>query len=137
MKKIYGWTALAVAIAGTMAAAQVTPGDHSAHQPPVAGDSSRSAAGAPPPAVDEMQAGMRTMQQQMEKIHASRDPAERQALLKQHMEAMQRHMDLMQGMQGGAMGCGSMMGGMGMMQSMLGQMRQHLEAEQKQNPAGK
>lgn len=125
MKRIAGWTVLAAAIAGCAAAAT-------------------------PPA-DDMQASMRTMQQQMEKIRASKDPAERQALLDQHMQAMQRHMELMKNMMGtpaapdaagkgaqsGAMGCGTMMNGMDMMQSMMRQMQQHLDVEKTPAPKGK
>lgn len=146
MKNYANWVVVAVAIAGCASVAQVTPEDHAAHHPPVAGESGKpDAAPAAPPVASEMQASMKTMQQQMEKIRASRNPAERQALLKQHMEAMQRHMELMKsmmgapataagaagkgGMQGAAMGCNSMMGGMDMMHSMMRQMQQHIEAE--------
>lgn len=87
----------------------------------------------------QMQDNMRAMQEEMAKIHASKDPAERHALMAQHMRAMHEQMRLMHGnmgggmqggMQGGMGGCGQMGSGhMGMMQMMMDQMQQHADAE--------
>ena len=70
-----------------------------------------------------IQERMQSMQQLMERIHKSDDPAARRKLLKQHMRDMQQTMmdmrgmmggGMMQGGPGGKMGSG-MMGGGGMM----------------------
>jgi hypothetical protein len=96
-----------------------------------------------------MQDNMRAMQEQMAKIRASKDPAERRALLAQHMAAMHQQLGMMHGaaggmpggmggnmggnmhggMQGGIGGCGQMGGNMDMMQLMMDQMQQHADAE--------
>jgi hypothetical protein len=61
-----------------------------------------------------MQDNMKTMQDLMAKIRASKNTAERQQLLQQHSKAMQDQMGMMRGMgggQGGMMGGGMKMGG--------------------------
>jgi hypothetical protein len=47
-----------------------------------------------------MQAHMLAMRQQMERIHATGDPAERQKLMQEHMQSMQQHMQMMGAMRG-------------------------------------
>lgn len=106
----------------------------------------------------EMQAKMAAMQLQMDKIHATTEPKERQKLMQAHMQTMQECMAMMRNMstpmkmdggQGDGMAMGAdkgmpgdkgMMGGgmmqhhqmmeerMGMMQMMMDQMLQHQQA---------
>ncbi|WP_407511113.1 hypothetical protein [Ralstonia sp. GP101] len=69
---------------------------------------------------------MKKMQAQMDKIHQTKDPKERQRLMAEHMQAMQDTMQTMHGMGGpmmmdmmggqgmGAGGAAPMMGGSGM-----------------------
>lgn len=63
----------------------------------------------------QLQANMKTMQEQMTKLQQTQDPRERQRLLQDHWATMQNSMTMMQGMWGpGMMGCcgnGPMMGG--------------------------
>jgi hypothetical protein len=99
----------------------------------------------------QMQQHMKQMQEQMEKIRATRDPAERRKWMQEHMDSMNQGMMMMRGMGGpimkgmmdgqSAMGGGrpgdmepGMMGGdaqemmgrrMDMMQMMMEQMMQH------------
>ena len=97
--------------------------------------------------MQEMQAAMKKMQDQMAKIRATSDPAERQKLMAEHMASMREAMGMMTKMGGmGMMQGGGMMGGegkkspeprdmrgrvgmmeqrMGMMQMMMEQMMQH------------
>lgn len=96
-----------------------------------------------PAMMQHMQDNMKAMQDMMAKIHASKDPAERQKLMQEHSKAMHAQMDMMGGMRGGQMGMmkgDGMMGGdmmqqhqamqgrMAMMEMMMGQMLQHQEA---------
>jgi len=84
--------------------------DHSAHHPDA--DQQQAA-----PARDDKAAGMamgkmrdnmKKMEEQMEKIHAATDPAERRKLMKEHMQSMQEGMKMM-GRMGGGMKGGDMM----------------------------
>jgi len=64
--------------------------------------------------MSQMQASMKIMQQQMERLRTTTDPRERQKLMQQHMQAMQDHMKMMRGMggpmmSGGATGMGGPM----------------------------
>jgi hypothetical protein len=130
----------------TAAAAQDTGGRNPAAQggatvPPAA--TSAAAPSAP------MWRNMQTMQEQMAKIHATKDPKARAKLLDEHMKTMQETMQLMGngGCPGGMMNGGGMMGGRGMMggagpgqggpgprgnmmQLMLDQMQQHQQVMQ-------
>ena len=106
----------------------------------------------------QMHAHMQVMQEQMARIHATQDPAERQRLMQEHMQSMQANMAMMgrmgqmgQGRSGGASQCaqgdtacqmqelqtqhGMMQERMGMMQQMMGQMMQHMQ--EAQPPAAK
>lgn len=58
----------------------------------------------------EMQENMKKMQAQMEKIHQTTDPKEREKLLQEHMRTMEDTMQVMRGMGGGMM-MGMMDGG--------------------------
>jgi TolA-binding protein len=108
----------------------------------------------------QMQEHMKQMQTQMEKIHKTTDPKERQKLMQEHMQSMREHMKMMHGA-GGCMMMGMMARGdqsgtgkpdrgmncgmmdadpshrqetleqrMDMMQMMMDQMMQHEEATQ-------
>jgi len=57
-----------------------------------------------------MQQQMEKMQELMDKIHATTNPAERQKLMQEHMQAMREGMKMMEGMRGG-MKMGMMGGG--------------------------
>ncbi len=81
-------------------------------------------AGAAAPAADQtiqkMQANTKRMQSQLEQMAKSKDPAQRQKLLQEHMQTMQENMMAGKSMMGGMMDCpmmkdGMMGGGMGMM----------------------
>jgi hypothetical protein len=137
----------AMLLLATAAAAQDTGGQSPAAQggaavPPAA--TSAAASSSP------MWHNMQTMQEQMAKIHATKDPKTRAKLLDEHMKTMQETMQLMGNSgcpYGGMMNGGGMMGGRGMMsgagpgqggpgprgnmmQLMLDQMQQHQQVMQ-------
>ncbi len=78
-----------------------------------------------------LQAHMRQMQQQMQRIHATTDPSGRQRLMQEHYQSMQQGMAMMRGteqqpgcgMMGHPMMGGRMMGGPHMHGRMMGPMR--------------
>ncbi|MBU1223797.1 MAG: hypothetical protein KKA22_11745 [Gammaproteobacteria bacterium] len=81
-------------------------------------------AGAVTPAADQtiqkMQANTKRMQSQLEQMARSKDPAQRQKLMQEHLQTMQENMTAGKSMMGGMMDCpmmkgGMMGGGMGMM----------------------
>jgi hypothetical protein len=134
---------LAGLLAGSAAVLAAGTDAATAPQKPTADSASTDAAALR----QRMQDNMRAMQEQMAKIHASTDPAERRALLAQHMAAMHGQLEMMRGMignQGAGMGgtmsrgamqgnmgnCGQMMlgGSKGMMQMMMDQLQQHADA---------
>ena len=71
-----------------------------------------------------MQQQMQGMQDQMAKMHATKNPEERRALMREHAKSMQGMMKMMHGMMAGQGMMGGMMGGqqqgMGMMGGMMG-----------------
>ena len=80
--------------------------DHAAHHP----------AASAPATPSQMQENMKSMQALMAKIKETKDPAERQKLMRQHMASMRGQMDMMHGMGEGRMGTkggGSMKGDAG------------------------
>ncbi len=104
--------------------------------------------------MEEMHDHMARMQAIMKKIHATKDKAEQQKLMQQHMQAMREGMNMMSagkaggmgnmgGMQGNHQGmmdggkmkdCHSKMGQrMEMMQGMMGQMMEHMNQQQNMN----
>jgi hypothetical protein len=103
---------LSALVAGSlsMAVAQVSPEDHAAHHPDQAAGkaaappASATPAASPEAAVDKNQARMKAMQELMDKLGETKDPAERAKLLAQHRQAMHEQLSSMQ-----HMGC-SMMG---------------------------
>jgi len=65
------------------------------------------------PAVQKMQANLKTMKAQLDRIAAARTDAERRQAIAEHLQTMQDNMRLAQGMAGGMMmGCPMMEGGM-------------------------
>jgi predicted small secreted protein len=75
--------------AGPLSAAKAD--EHAAHHAPAASPA------APPPAMQER---MKNMQALRDKMMNARTPAERQALMAEHMKAMHEGMDMMNGMKG-------------------------------------
>jgi hypothetical protein len=75
------------------------------------------------------------MQAQMDKIHKTTDPAERQKLMQAHMQAMQENMKMMRALGGPMMMGGSQHGGMKLGDKkgamMGGDMMQHHEMMEK------
>jgi len=100
VKLVLGSIAVALALLGGCSS---MPGgkdvdDHAAHHAPGA------AATSPAPAGYDQQ--MKTMQEMHQKMVASKTPAERAALMKDHMKTMQDGMGMMGQMRGGMMGGG-------------------------------
>ncbi len=62
--------------------------------------------------MSQMQEKMKAMQAQMDRIHKTTDPKERQKLMQAHMQAMQENMKAMRGMGGSMMKGGGEHGGM-------------------------
>lgn len=106
MKAFY----LAAVVVGAMsvAVAQVRPEDHADHHPdqPAAGKAATPTKKAAPAdtAGTDMQTRMRSMQELMDQLGQTKDPAERARLLTQHRQAMREQLASMQ-----HMGC-TMMG---------------------------
>ena len=76
----------------------------------------KPAANPPPaavaPTVQQMQANLKTMKVQLDRIAAAKSDAERREAIAAHLQTMQDNMRLAQGMEGGMMGCPMMGGGM-------------------------
>ena len=104
-------TLIALSVA-TLATACAGPGGMTA-SPPAQAMTGMAGMGAP--AAASMEPRMKTMQDMHQKMRSAKTPAERQALMADHMKAMQDGMAMMKEMQGGMQGMGGMgMGGMGM-----------------------
>ena len=126
------------------AIAQTTADEHAAHHPEGAPPPPVSSAvqGMVPPAMTRLQGNMKSMQELMAKIHASKDGAERKRLLQQHSEAMEEQMEMMRGMGGSAGGMkiggmqgeasptASAQGGPAMVDAMMKQMMMNHQAMQ-------
>lgn len=95
MKKIVP-SAVALLLAAGLATAQTREADHQAHHP----DGAASAPVARPPAgvPADMDARMAAMQEMHRKMMAAKTPEERQALMAEHMKAMQGGMGMMRQM---------------------------------------
>lgn len=72
--------------------------------PPVPPDTAVNMDKCPAKCMSEMQENKKKMQLQMEKMHTTTDPLERQELMREHMQTMQKNMKLMNSMGGGMMG---------------------------------
>ena len=106
-------TAAALAVTLALAGAPLAQ-DKPAAKPPAAQPGPRGPGmGMPMSEQDrtQMQERMRLMQQQMDRLHKTTDPAERQKLLDEHYKLMEAQMATMRGMGGGMMK--GMDGGMG------------------------
>lgn len=111
MKLVVGSSALALAL---LVGCSSMPGsasrgvdEHAGHPPPGAAGTT------PAPAGYEQQ--MKTMQEMHQKMAAARTPAERAALMKDHMKTMHDGMGMMGRMRGGPMGGQGIQGGKGAM----------------------
>ncbi len=97
-----------------------------------------------PPVMPRLHDNQTKMQDLMAKIHASKEPSERQELMQEHMKLMQEQMGMMHGMggmqgmrpgqhgkmkHGGKMNHESMESRMDHMEMMMQQMLQHQDAE--------
>jgi len=93
-------TAVALLVAVGLAAAQSQDQDHKVHHPdgvasvPLANAPAKAAAALPGKGTD-MAAKMKAMQDMHQKMMDAKTPAERQALMGEHMKAMQSGMDMM------------------------------------------
>lgn len=103
-----------LALTATCVLAQTNEQDHDAHHPEGAAPAAAPSAPAPrtqglaPEKVDQQ---MQMMQDMHKRMQAARTPAERQALMADHMKVMQSGMEMMSRMGQGPGGMG--MGGMG------------------------
>lgn len=101
-------TTIALLVAAGLAAAQTKEPDHQAHHPEGAASAPAveppvTAATAGPTKPAEMSARMSAMQDMHQKMMAAKTPEERQALMGEHMKAMQGGMGMMKEMAGKAM----------------------------------
>lgn len=131
--------------------AQPPADEHAGHHPdaataPATPTTPAPAAGKNSSSMQGMQDNMKRMQDLMAKINASKTPADRQQLLREHSKAMHDQMDMMRKMGAGQtsmMGSDmmknhqAMMGRMDMMEMMMSQMMQHMDSmpEPKPGPA--
>jgi hypothetical protein len=106
--------------AGPMSAAHAER--HAAHQ------AAASASGAPA----AMHHQMRDMQAMRDKMMNAKTPAERQALMDEHMKSMHEGMDMMKGMKG----MGGMHGRAGMMEMRMDMMQTMMEMMMQRMPGG-
>jgi hypothetical protein len=106
---------LAALTASGFALAQATKADqdHSAHHPPSSPPAAAAPAPKKPTTPDAFDKQMKTMQDMHQRMQSARTPAERAALMDEHMKLMQSGMAMMGQMQG--KGGTSSQGGMGMM----------------------
>lgn len=99
-------TTAALLVAAGLAAAQTKEPDHQAHHPEGAASAPAvkppaTAATAGPTKPADMRARMSAMQDLHQKMMAAKTPGERQALMGEHMKAMQGGMGMMKEMAGG------------------------------------
>jgi len=98
-------TALALfcTVAAAVGLAQPAQEDHSAHHPP---DGAAGAAAAAPaaaaPSAAKVSEQMKKMQEMHKRMQAARTPAERQALMDEHMKTIQSSMEMMRQMGSGS-----------------------------------
>lgn len=100
----------------TVAQTPKTDEDHSAHHPPGSATAPTAVSPMAPEAIDKQ---IKAMQDMHLRMQSAKTPAERAALMDEHMKLMQSGMSMMGQMQGmggsGAMGRSGNSGGMGMM----------------------
>ena len=112
MNAIRTFAALSLA---ALATACASPG--ATDTAPAAGMSPGMSHGGAPMPMAAMEPRMKAMKDMHQKMMAAQSPAERQALMADHMKAMQEGMAMMKKMHGGMQGMGGM-GGMGGMAGM-------------------
>ena len=105
MNAIRTFAALSLA---ALATACASPGATDAA--PAAGMSPGMSHGGAPMTMAAMEPRMKAMKDMHQKMMAARSPAERQALMVEHMKAMQEGMAMMKEMHGGMQGMGGMAG---------------------------
>ena len=134
--------ALAFAVAAVLStgAHAQSAEDHAAHHPAGAASAVVPSSKAPTPAQVDMQT--KAMQEMHEKMMAAKTPEERQALMSEHMKAMQDGMAMMGRMHGGggaASGAGMSMNPqmMGKRMDMMESMMQMMMDREAASPAGK
>ncbi len=94
---------LVLAFAATAVSAQVSQQDHSAHHPDGGAAPPAAAAGAPPAGpvgADRYAEQMKKMQDMHVRLQSAKTPAERRALMDEHLQLMQSGMDMMAQMGG-------------------------------------
>jgi hypothetical protein len=130
---------IASALALSMAASAQSAQDHAAHHPEAASAAKAAPARPAAPAPGQMEAQMKSMREMHDKMMAARTPEERQALMAEHMKAMQDGMAMMGRMKDGKPGGMSMnpetMGKRMDMMEMMMQMMMDREADRP--PAGR
>lgn len=110
MKK-FALTAIVVALG--FSAPAIADDAHAHHQEPAA--DAKSASVEFVPQVKRMQANVKKMQTQLERLARAKTDAERQQAIAEHMHTMKESMDMARGMQAGKMECPMMEGGMSKM----------------------
>jgi hypothetical protein len=104
---------VASALALSMAASAQSPQDHAAHHPDAASVPQARAkvapAGSAASSPGQIDAQMKSMREMHDKLMAAKTPAERQALMAEHMKVMQDGMAMMGRMKGGKPGHGMSM----------------------------
>ncbi len=113
--------ALAIAAIGTSTwAAQADP--HKGHHPAGAASESKAMSGKAGPEMARMDTQMKAMREMHDKMMAAKTVEERNALMAEHMKAMQEGMTMMNGMPAG---------GMSGMKGMKGDMAEHHQMMEK------
>lgn len=107
-----------------VAQAPDAPQDHSAHHP--AGIAPAAPTPAPGSTADAFNRQMKAMQEMHQKMQAARSPAERAALMDEHMKTMQSGMAMMGQMRGAGAATGMGAAGMGSMMDMHTQMERRM-----------
>ena len=116
--------ALAIAAIGTSTwAAQADP--HKGHHPAGAASASKAMSGKAGPEMARMDTQMKAMREMHDKMMAAKTPEERNAMMAEHMKAMQEGMTMMNGMPAGGMS------GMSGMKGMKGDMAEHHQMMEK------
>ena len=93
--------------AATLATACAAPGGMNTSQPPASAMTGMAGMGAPMP-MASMEPRMKAMQDMHQKMMSAKTPTERQALMADHMKAMQGGMAMMKEMHGGMQAMGGM-----------------------------
>jgi len=127
MRFIPALAVLAALSSGALAQTAASDQDHAAHHPPGASAPvsatkapAKPAAKASAPSTARVNSAMKSMQEMHDKMMAAKTPEERQALMADHMKAMQGGMGMMGQMKGDQ-------GGMSMSPEMMGKRMDMME----------